>query len=50
MADFYSLGVGQKIPQADDLYNIYITLARVFGKKSDFDLEDDRLEVIFEEL
>ena len=50
MADFYSIGLGQKVPQANDLYYIYNTLARVYGKKSDFDLDDDKLEVMYEEL
>ena len=50
MADFYSIGLGQKVPQANDLYYIYNTLTRVYGKKSDFDLDDDKLEVMYEEL
>jgi predicted component of type VI protein secretion system len=47
MSDFYSLGVGKKVPHADEVYDIYNTLAEVFGKKSDFDLDDDKLEDIF---
>ena len=47
---FYSIGLGQKVPQANDLYYIYNTLARVYGKKSDFDLDDDKLEVMYDEL
>jgi len=50
MADFYSLGVGQLYPEANELYHIYNNLARVFGKKSDFDLNDNKIEAIYEEL
>jgi len=48
MSLFYSVDdAGKLIPQADELSRIYNTLALLFGRKSDFDMNDSQIDEIY---
>ena len=48
MADFYSLGDGNSVPQRGELFKIYDILAELFGRRSEFDLSDSQLNDIYD--
>ena len=50
MAEFYSEDDGHLVPQADELFKIYDTLAELFGRRSEFDLNDSQLNEIYESI
>ena len=47
MADFYSFGPGKYFDDATDLWIIYDSLAELFGRASDFLLEDEEIEDMY---
>ena len=47
MENYYAFGVGKDFSQASELWQIYDTLAEVFGKASDFNMDEQKLNSIY---
>jgi len=50
MADFYSFGAGSKLDDATDLWVIYDSLSEMFGSASDYWLEDEEIEDLYQKM
>lgn len=48
MSDYYSLGEGKDIYGASDLLIIYDHMAQIFGNASEFKLNDEQVQIIYE--
>jgi hypothetical protein len=48
MADFYAEDDGKSVPQARELFKIYDTLAELFGRRSEFDMDDSKINEIYD--
>ena len=47
MCTFYTIGDGWDRREASDLWSLFDFLAEVYGQKSDWDLDDDELEALY---
>ena len=51
MADYYEFGAGRdKDKSADILYAIFDSLSEVFGSKSDYDMSDEEIQKLYENM
>lgn len=50
LAEYYLIGEGQHEKNARNLWTIFDSLAETYGGKSDFDLDDDETETLFDAL
>lgn len=47
---FYNLGAGKKESGAGELWRIYDGLAELFGKRSDFDIPEEEVKVLYNQI
>ena len=51
MADYYEFGAGKdKDKSAAVLYAIFDSLSEVFGSKSDYDMSDEEIQKLYENM
>ena len=50
LSDFYAYDEGAQDPKSDELWRIYDELAEIFGASSDYDMSQDELAALYEDL